>query len=70
MARSKTFYIYKLIKIFKVFKNENLIFAASWTVSTGLKNYNNSSKFIVITFIFSFGLNHSSWKVGYYLLYW
>lgn len=54
ITKAQTFYVYKLIKIVKVYKDKNIIFATILVVLPDLKSFNYNQKFIFGGFISSF----------------
>ena len=65
LLRAQILYIYESIEVFLVRKDEDLIFGAFQIVAPSLEDFNNSQKFLIVSFVISFYYNHLPRKEGY-----
>lgn len=63
LTKALTFYIYQLIKVVIVYKNENLVFTVYQVILPGFKSFNNCQKLNIKSFISNFDKKFFSKKL-------
>ena len=58
LTKAQTLYVYELLEVIMVSKNEYLVFTIFWVVLLGFKSFNNSEKLTVLSFVPNLGRNH------------
>lgn len=58
LTRTQTFRIHKTTNVVMINKHENFVLATFYVVLPGFKDFNNSQKLNVPSFVSSFGWNH------------
>lgn len=65
LSTALAFHITKAMQVVMIYKNKNIMLTTFQIMASGLESFNNSQKFVIISFILSFYLNYISREEGF-----